>query len=274
MAERRFPQDGREGKTAELAFHRFADLFPLLDDKALAELAADIKDQSQREPIFVWQGQIIDGRNRYRACKLAKVEPVIKRIEFPGGEAEALAYVVSRNLKRRHLFFQQRVEIAAKIANMRQGARTELVSPSVPGAKVSQAQAAEMLDVSVASVKRAKAVIDLAPELLEQVRTRKLSLRQAADIARHGPPETPEPEPEPDGVTAAKDAKAKAEASQLKTVKLIDRDTARMVTIITGRGQTTERLLDALSEGDILEFLERKRAKVRAAGMEVAIPPA
>jgi ParB-like chromosome segregation protein Spo0J len=92
----------------EYEFHSFADLFPMLDEKALAELAADIKAESQREPIFLWQGKIIDGRNRYRACKIAGVEPIIKRIEFPGGEAEALGFVASRNLKRRHMNVPQR----------------------------------------------------------------------------------------------------------------------------------------------------------------------
>ena len=111
-------------------------------------------------------------------------------------ENAALDYVVSRNLKRRHLFFQQRVEVAAKIATMRQGERTELVSPPVLGPKVSQAQAAKMLDVSVASVGRAKTVIDLAPELLDAVRAGKINLRAAADMARH-PDEPSSPQPRP-----------------------------------------------------------------------------
>jgi len=83
--------------------HPLADILPMMDEAALAELAADIKAQSEREPIYLWQDQIIDGGNRFEACKIAGVEPVFKRIEFPGGEKEALAFVVSRNLKRRHL---------------------------------------------------------------------------------------------------------------------------------------------------------------------------
>jgi ParB-like chromosome segregation protein Spo0J len=103
-----------------VAFHPFADIFPMMDDAALAELAADIKAESQREPIHLWQGKIIDGRNRYAACKIAGVEPVIKSIEFPGGDAEALAYVVSRNLKRRHLNAPQRTEVIRKLRELPQ----------------------------------------------------------------------------------------------------------------------------------------------------------
>jgi ParB-like chromosome segregation protein Spo0J len=95
----------------------------MMDETALAELAADIKAESQREPIYLWRDQIIDGRNRYKACKLAGVEPVFKRIDFPGGEAEALAFVVSRNIKRRHLTFAQRSIIAGKIALPQPGGR-------------------------------------------------------------------------------------------------------------------------------------------------------
>ena len=50
----------------EWPFHPLADIFPMMDEAALAELAADIEAESQREPIHLWQGQIIDGRNRYR----------------------------------------------------------------------------------------------------------------------------------------------------------------------------------------------------------------
>ena len=201
----------------EYQFHPIANLFPMMDDEALAELAADIKAKGLKEQIKLWRGQIIDGRNRYRACKLAKVKPIYKEMKFPDEEA-ALDYVVSRNLKRRHMSLPQRSITAAKIANMRQGARTELVSPSVPVPKVSQARAAEMLDVSVASVGNAKAVIDLAPELLDQVRAGKMSLREAAGIARHGPQPA-----EPDGVEMAARAKANAEASIARSAKFTAR---------------------------------------------------
>jgi hypothetical protein len=66
----------------------------------LDELAEDIKANGLREYIRLWQDKIIDGRNRYAACRIAGVEPTYKDVKFRDADA-ALAYVISRNLKRR-----------------------------------------------------------------------------------------------------------------------------------------------------------------------------
>jgi hypothetical protein len=106
---------------------------------------------------------------------------VFKKIDFPGGEAEALAYVVSRNLKRRHLTVAQRSIIAGKIAALKRG-QTQIG----PGTDLkTQAQAANMLDVSVSSVGRAKTVLDRgSPELVAAVEADEISLRGVAEIVR------------------------------------------------------------------------------------------
>ena len=114
----------------------------MMDEVALAELAADIKAESQREPIHLWQDQIIDGRNRYKACQIAGVEPIFKRIEFPG-EQEALAYVVSRNLKRRHLNAPQRTEVIRRLRTLPQWR------------DASNVEIARQIGVSEATVRRA-----------------------------------------------------------------------------------------------------------------------
>jgi hypothetical protein len=60
--------------------HPFAALFPELPAEGLALLVRDIKERGQIEPIILYKGLILDGRNRYRACK-CKVAGVEPRIE-------------------------------------------------------------------------------------------------------------------------------------------------------------------------------------------------
>ena len=79
-------------------FHPVADLFPLLTGEAFHQLAADIKKNGLREPILLDpEGRIIDGRNRYRACNQAGVEPRFVQWE---GEGTLPEVALSLNLHR------------------------------------------------------------------------------------------------------------------------------------------------------------------------------
>ena len=44
-------------------FHPFANVFPLLDDDDLGTLTEDIRENGQREPVILYDGKILDGRN-------------------------------------------------------------------------------------------------------------------------------------------------------------------------------------------------------------------
>ena len=59
----------------EMQFHELANVFPLIEGPAFDELVADVKAHGLREPIITHEGKIIDGRNRFRACQQAAVEP-------------------------------------------------------------------------------------------------------------------------------------------------------------------------------------------------------
>lgn len=85
--------------------HAAANEFPMLDDKRLAALADDIRDNGQREPIRLFRGLILDGRNRYAACELAGVAPRFE--DMPQG-IDPWAYVWSLNGERRDLTADQR----------------------------------------------------------------------------------------------------------------------------------------------------------------------
>ena len=80
--------------------HPVADLFPMMSDDEIADLAEDIKENGLIHPIIVNDdGVLIDGRNRAKACEIAGVEPRIEK--FNGGDPRA--FILAANIKRRHM---------------------------------------------------------------------------------------------------------------------------------------------------------------------------
>lgn len=161
---------------ADFPAHQLATIFPMIEGEELNALAADIRDNGLREPIVLLDGTILDGRNRYRACQMASVTPHYEHYDG----SDPLSFVISRNLRRRHLDESQRAMVAARLANMRQGARTDLS----PIGEKSQADAAALLNVGKRSVERARSVIDKgSPELVHAVESGKVAVSVAAKIA-------------------------------------------------------------------------------------------
>jgi hypothetical protein len=99
--------------STKLEPHELSKLFPPISDEDLGKLAADIKLHSLRHPIVRYQGKILDGNNRYRACELVGVTP--KFTDFDGDDAKARNYVISANIHRRHLDAEQRRDIIAAL---------------------------------------------------------------------------------------------------------------------------------------------------------------
>jgi hypothetical protein len=165
----------------EYDFHPAADLFPMMTDAEIDALGEDMLAHGQSEPIILFLGQILDGRNRYRACLAKGIEPRFRQ-ERP---ADPCAFVATANLHRRHLDPSQRAIIAAKLADMRQGSRTDLQ----PQGRKSQAAAAQLLDVGQRSVGRARAVIDHGADMLvAAVEAGKVPVSAAAKFVHDHPP--------------------------------------------------------------------------------------
>ena len=155
--------------------HPAADAFPMLDGDAYTALRDDIAAHGMRVPIVLTpEGQILDGRNRMRVCRELGISPTTTIYD-----GEPVAYVVSLNLMRRHLNESQRAMVGARLATMGRGGdrksaayQSEKINGSIdplifnePAApEVSQPAAAELMQVSTPSVKRATAVLRAAEE--------------------------------------------------------------------------------------------------------------
>ena len=94
-------------------FHEVANIFPLIEGKEFDELVEDIKQNGLMESIWLYDGKIIDGRNRYRACKKSEVKPTYR--QFEGKDTELVAFILSLNLKRRHLDAGQKAFVALNV---------------------------------------------------------------------------------------------------------------------------------------------------------------
>jgi protein gp37 len=162
--------------------HAFCDLFPRMDAEQFGRLKASIKAHGfdPRFPILTFEGKILDGANRWRACRELDIKPVVEPYEG----SDPLGFVIAANLTRRHLDESQRAMVAAKIANMRQGARTDL-QPQTNLSEVSLDGAAKKMDVSAGSVKAARVVLDHgAPELVRAVEEGRVAVSAAKALAR------------------------------------------------------------------------------------------
>jgi N6-adenosine-specific RNA methylase IME4 len=164
-------------RMTKLQFHPLADLFPLIEGEEFDALVDDIKTNGQHVPIVLYQEKVLDGRNRYRACLTAKMDPVTET--YTGDNP--LAHVISLNLKQRNLNETQRACVADKLTNLKEGRPSKTAQICA----VSQDEAAKMLNVSRRLVQSAAKVReDGEPELLHAVEQGKLRVSLAANATK------------------------------------------------------------------------------------------
>ncbi|MFW9972964.1 MAG: ParB N-terminal domain-containing protein [Candidatus Odinarchaeota archaeon] len=95
-------------KTKTYLFHELSSIFPLMEGEEFDDLVEDIKEHGLLEPIVLYDGKILDGRNRYRACQKLKMPLKIRNLP---ADITPLDFVISENIKRRHLTIAQRSEV-------------------------------------------------------------------------------------------------------------------------------------------------------------------
>jgi hypothetical protein len=129
----------------------------------------DIKARGQQEPITIYEGKILDGRNRYDVC--VELHIGIKTKLYEGDDP--IGFVLSANLHRRHLNESQRAMVAAKLADLQVGANQHKEGTSID-------VASKALNVGRASVDRAKVVLKSGDQaLINEVQKGKTSVSKA-----------------------------------------------------------------------------------------------
>ncbi len=161
-----------------MKLHILCKIFPQMRDDELAELAKDIKDNGLRKHIVTLDGEVLDGRNRLMACRIAGVEPTFTDfLQMDGGKygrEDAADFVVSENVNRRHLTDSQRAAVAAEIATARAG------NPlNSKGCGTTVPQAAKTMNASEGSVRAAKRIKKQSIKLFNQVKEGKMSIHKA-----------------------------------------------------------------------------------------------
>lgn len=165
-------------------FHPAAEVCPLMTDKEISDLSADIKAHGQRLPIILHRdGRIIDGRNRWLACEMAHIKPRCET--YQDADGTILDYVVSMNEKRRHMTVTQLGMMGAEIANLMQGQDLDYANKLSNSANarfareggITTAVAAQMVGTSDAAVRRGRQVlIQGTPEEIAAAKAGKATL--------------------------------------------------------------------------------------------------
>ena len=174
--------------------HPAAEAFPLLTGAEFEELVDDIRQNGQRVPVTVHGGVLLDGRNRIRACETLGID--VKSDEWDGRGSPA-DFVISVNLRRRHLTPSQRACLAvelqpvfAKEAKERQrehgktapGRRSDTSvknDGSVPSDGEARSHAARSVQVSTGYVATAATIHAKFPELFAKVKSGEVKLTEA-----------------------------------------------------------------------------------------------
>ena len=165
----------------ELEIHPVALIMPQMNDEEFRMFKEDISGNGLIEPVVLFQGKVLDGRNRYNACWELGIEVFARTWE---GGMDPVEYVVSKNIHRRQLTPAQRATAAAKAIGYHAGEakkkqqaaggdtrnKAELTAVSEPVHEPenkhtrADTQAGKLFDVSGRSVAGAKYILDHGTE--------------------------------------------------------------------------------------------------------------
>lgn len=180
--------------------HPLAERIPPMSTDEYVSLRESVRENGLLHAIITYEGKVLDGRNRLRACEETDTEPHFRPYE---GDSPA-TFVLSTNVHRRHLSVSQRAMVAAdflpeyedEASRRKAHGLTSPGHPNAPGkdapsvrSRRAREDAAEVMKVSPRSVQTAKRVKEKDPELADQVVTGAITLGAADRQIREREPE-------------------------------------------------------------------------------------
>lgn len=160
----------------QLSIHPLCALFPRMSDEEYKALCEDIRRNGLRQPIIIFEGKILDGVNRNNACLELGIEPEI--VQFEGNDP--LAFVLSLNLRRRHLTAGQQAAIVAAATDWQKAQPKGKPKMANVGHLATVEQRAARSGASRNTQKMADKVAKADPELAKKVAHGEVTLPQAA----------------------------------------------------------------------------------------------
>lgn len=201
----------------EMEFHSISAIFPPMTNDEFQELCESIKKDGLENPIVVYEEKILDGRNRYRACRHVGVEPEL--VEYDGDDP--VGFALRLNLQRRNLTAGQKAVIVEKSSAVikAEAARRQRGTWADPGQQIgskehsatvgvnspprtergvfrenaqktgrSADESASRAGVSATSIKKARQLLKTAdPETIAAVESGEMSLNKAVKTQKPEP---------------------------------------------------------------------------------------
>ena len=162
-----------------LTLHQLAGTFPPMLPDEFRQLSDDIKKHGLREPIVLFEGKILDGRHRARACRELGITPKTRTLR----NGSPLDFVISMNLKRRHLTESQKamigVDIEREYSKLIPKGRPKKSGNNSTLSGKARKHAAKQLGINEHYISDAKAIKKASPTLARAVRKGKKTIPQA-----------------------------------------------------------------------------------------------
>lgn len=174
-------------------YHDVANIFPMASEEDFISLKESIRKEGLIEDIWLYNGQIIDGRNRYKACLDLGITPRYK--EYDGESDKLVEFVMALNLSRRHLTASEKACVAVealgyyeKQAKERQlaGKKIDLTEkfPQGGGKGEAREQVAQIFGVNSRYVSDAKRIAKEDETIFNQIKQGRINISEGKEIMR------------------------------------------------------------------------------------------